>query len=107
MGKKLNVMERIVLLTILPQEGNIATLRLMRKLREELSMTADELKKYEMKQKGDQLTWSPKLAKESKDFKFDDFGIELIKSKLRKLNEDKKLEEKHFSLYEKFIEEKE
>lgn len=104
MEKKLNILERMVLLGLLPQEGNFATLKLMRKLRESLSLTDQEIKEYDFKQEGDRLSWKPELAHKEKAIDFEDFALELIKTELRKLNDSKKLEDKHFSLYEKFIE---
>ncbi len=41
----LNILERLKLLEILPSEGNYATLKIMRKLRETLSLSEEEFKK--------------------------------------------------------------
>ena len=109
MKQKLNVSERFALLGLLPSEGNFATLKVVRKLREALSLTEEEIKHFEVKQiptsgGQTQLTWSPEKATETKDFEFGEFAEEMIKAKLKKLEEDKKLTNEHFSIYEKFNE---
>jgi len=112
MNKKLIVGERFALLGILPNEGNFATLKVVRKLREDLSLTEEEIKHFDVKQiptsSGNvSLTWNSEKATEEKDFEFGEFSVELIKAKLKKLEEDKKLTNEHFSIYEKFVEDKE
>lgn len=109
---KLNLGERFALLGILPDEGNFATLKVVRKLREDLSLAEEEIKHFEVKQiptsgGQSQLTWSPEKATEEKEFEFGDFSKELIKSKLKLLEENKSLKDEHFSIYEKFVENKE
>jgi len=112
MKMKLKLAERFVLLGLLPKEGNFATLKVVRQLKESLSLTEDEIKHYEVKQvakeNGDvQLTWNTEKAKTDKEFEFGEFSVDMLKAKLRKLEEDSKLEEKHFTVYEKFVENKE
>jgi len=109
MKQKLNLGERFSLLGILPSEGNFASLKVVRKLREDLSLTEEEIKYFDVKQipssgGQSQLTWSPEKAMETKEFVFGEFAEDMIKAKLKKFEEEKKLEDKHFSLYEKFIE---
>jgi len=112
MKKKLNLSERFALLGLLPQEGNFATIKVVRKLRESLSLTEEEIKYFGVKTVTtnggqSQLTWSPEHSDETKEFEFGEFAVEVIKSKLKQLEESKKLTNEHFSLYEMFIENKE
>ena len=104
MNKKLNLMERFLLLNLLPTEGNFATLKMVRKLREDLSCTPEEYTNYEVVEDGGKVKWNFDKGMEEKDFEFDDFGKDLIKSRLNKLNEENKLDEKQFTLFEKFVE---
>ena len=109
MKQKLIVGERFALLGILPSEGNFASLKVVRKLRENLSLTEEEIKHFGVKQipssgGQSQLTWKPEHAAEEKEFEFGEFAEDMIKAKLKKLEEDKKLTNEHFSIYEKFIE---
>jgi hypothetical protein len=94
-----------VALSILPTEGNFATLKVVRQFRESLSLTEEEIKEYDVKQDGDKIIWNQKGIEE-KEIVIGEFAMDMIKSKLKKMNDDNKLEEKHFSLYEKFVETK-
>jgi len=109
MKEKLNLSERFALLGLLPQEGNFATLKVVRKLKESLSLTEEEIKYYDLKQVATnggetKITWSPEKALETKDFEFGEFAEDMITSKLKQMSEEKKLGDKHFSIYEKFVE---
>ena len=107
--KKMNltVLERLVLLNLLPKEENFATLKLMRVAKETLSFNDIENQKLKFNQVGDQVNWNEEAAKEISEH----FEIELgevvsilIAEELKKLNEEKKLTDSHFTLYEKFVE---
>jgi len=99
-------MERVVLLGLLPKEGNFLTLRLVRELREGCSFKEKELKVLEVKTTEDgNTTWktegSDKIG--SVDIKIGDTMRKIIIDILVKLNEDEKLREDLFTLYEKFV----
>jgi len=103
MEKKLNIGERLIILQILPKEGNFATLKLIRDLVNKIGISADEHTDFELKQEGDKLSWNAKGSEEkSIDFKIKE--IELISNALEKLDKEKKLEFSHFSVFEKFAE---
>lgn len=109
MKYKLNLSERFTLLKLLPAEGNFATLKIIRKLKESFSCTDSEIKDYNVQQKptpdgGFRITWDLIKASEEKEFDLGEFAVDLIISKLKELNTSNKLEEIHFTIYEKFIE---
>ena len=104
---KLAVFERLVLLNVLPQEGNFITLKIVRKLRENLSFDEKELKALKLTvdpEKGN-ATWD--TAKEpNKDVEIGREARKIIVTALEKLDKDEKLTQEHFTLFEKFVEEK-
>ena len=101
---KLTVFERVVLLGILPEQGNFLTLKIVRQLREGLSFTETELKALDLKQNGDQVTWNPAAANpEGTEIIIGEKATDIIVEALKKLNDEGKLMEQHFTLYEKFI----
>ena len=102
---KLTVGERLVLLSVLPEQGNITTLKVVRTLRESLSFSEEEHKEYQFVQEGMQVRWNDK-ADQSKEIEIGDKANDIIVLALSKLNEDKKLNMSHLPLYEKFIEKK-
>lgn len=100
---KLNVLERLKVLELLPKEGDVTTIKLVRKLRESLSFSEEEHKTLNFRQLGTQLQWSKKEVPE-KDVHFGEIGIKMIVDALKQLDKIKKLKEAHLSLYEKFVE---
>ena len=100
---KLNLMERLMALQLLPAEGNFATLKSLRVARETLGLTEEEVKEFEFVQEESQAKWNKKGA-EYRELELGDFAVEAVKSKLKKLDEENKLEERQLSIYEKFVE---
>jgi hypothetical protein len=105
LGTELSVLERLVLLSILPKEGDFTTLKLVRKLRESLSFDEGEHEKLKFVQDGDQVRWN-ETAVPPRHMPIGEKMSDLIQDALKKLNDEKKLREDHFSLYEKFVENK-
>lgn len=106
LGTELTVIERLVLLNILPKEGDFTTIKLVRKLRENLSFDEDEHKKLNFVQDGDQVRWNVE-ALVNKRIAIGEKQADIIHAALKKLNDEKKLTNEHFSLYEKFVENRE
>ncbi len=106
----LTVLERLVLLNLLPKEGDFTTLKLVRVAREDLSFNDIENQKLKFEStsgsdgKG-QVNWNMEAAKELlRDFTIGEMmTIEIVKA-LKKLEDEKKLTDEHFTLYEKFVE---
>ena len=91
------------MLSALPLEGNFITLKVVRKLREGLSFSEEEIKQYNFIQDKGRITWDDK-AEQSKEIEIGEKAMDIIKEALKKLNEDKKLKDEHFTIYEKFVE---
>lgn len=100
---KLSVLERLTLLQILPPEGNFVTLKIVRDLTGILAMNEKEYKEFNIQQKGKQITWNLKGSQE-KEIEIGEKATDIIREALKKLDETKKLEQRHLSLYEKFME---
>ena len=106
---ELTVLERLVVQALLPKEGNYTTLKLLRVCREALSFDDLENKRLDFKQEGEgetaQVRWNEKVGDEIvKNIEFGEvMKLEIIAS-LKKLEEEKKLRDEHFTIYEKFVE---
>lgn len=100
---ELSVLERLLLLNILPKEGDFTTLKIVRTMRDDLSFSEEEHKILQFTQEGDQLRWKSGADK-PKQINFGEKATDLIVEALKKLNTDKKLTEQHMGLYEKFVE---
>lgn len=96
--------ERISLLELLPPEGTIVTVRLVRELREKLTASEKELKELNVvidSTKGT-LRWDADMERKRR-FSFSGYSLKLIVERLQKLEKDEKLTERHLPLWDKFV----
>ena len=100
---ELTVLERLMIQNLLPTEANFLTLKLMRTFREDLSFSEDELKMLNLRQEGDQVKWNEGIDL-TKDVKVGETMLNMLTEILKKLNDENKLTNEHFSIYEKFME---
>ena len=104
---KLNVIERVLLGGMMASyQGSFTNLKLVREGREALSFNEEENKSLTFATVGNSITWNPEasIQYDSVDITLGDEVYKIIKDLLQKLNEEAKLTEQHFSLYEKFME---
>ena len=99
---ELNILERITILQILPQEGNFITLNIVQKLREALSPTEKEFKDFEIVDKDGQISWNAK-GREEIEIEIGEKAADIIVTALKKLDEEDKLTAHHLSIYNKFV----
>ena len=99
---KLNVFERLMLLSVLPQEGNFVTLKVLRILKSNLALSEKELKDFEVIQEGEQVKWNTK-GNEEIEIEIGEKATDIVIEALKQLDKEKKLTEQYFSLYEKFV----
>lgn len=103
---KLKVFERLLLQNILPAEGDILTLRIVRDLRDALSFSEEETAALDIKQEPG--TTHVKWVAEADiptEIEVGPVAHGLIRDRLIALNNDKKLTLEHLPLYERFVEE--
>ena len=106
----LSVFERLILLNVMPGEGDYTTLKLIRKLKEDLSFDEGEHKALQFKEEGGRVSWrtasdegSPVLLAQDKEIEVGPKAIAVVCEVLEKLNKEKKLKAEHMSVYEKFV----
>ena len=100
---KLNLLERVMLISILPAEANFVDLRILTELKQACSFTEKEVKEYEITTTDNQVFWNPTKAEETKDIDIGARGLEIITKALTKLNDEEKLSAQTYTLYEKFM----
>jgi len=116
---KLSVLERLIALGILPENGDFVTLGVIRKAQEILTFTEEEMAKYKFKNLTDKdgrpiVEWDNTIEQNT-DIKLGNKAISIIGEKLEEMNKNAKekkepkgqfpwLELKHYTLYEKFVE---
>lgn len=98
------VIERLALLPILPIEGSFITLKLLRKLKEELSFSEREHEILGLKTEDGVAKWRVDVQEDGvKRIKIGEVMKNVVKDALQKLDGQEKLREVHMSLYEKFV----
>jgi len=102
---ELKVKERLLLSVILPNEGNITNLKLLRVLREELSFSEEENKALQFQSNERGMVWSVEGEKTvgSKEVSIGEVATGIIKKVLEKLNTEEKLTNEHIDLYDRFM----
>lgn len=107
---KLTIMERLLLLQILPAQASIATMRTVRELRKKLEFKDEEIKKYKIEDKvvknpeGKQVpivVWNNKIKEEPVDIKLVRNERTAILNRIEELDKDKQVSELLLNLYEK------
>ncbi len=98
----LTIMDRVLLLNILPAEGSITTLRIVRQLREDLSFSEKDHEDFKLVVEDGQIKWDPALAT-TKSIEFGKKAEKLVVEALQKLSRDNKLTLQYVDLYSKFI----
>ncbi len=106
---KLSIPERVALLSALPVQGSVITLRVLNELRTGLAFTEQEIEKYGIKntaspQGGAIITWKPEMAEETKDVEIGKVARGVIIDRLRELDAKQILHVTMLPLYEKFVE---
>lgn len=103
---KLSVMERVVVLDLLPREGDFLTLKVLRELRESLALKEEEIKQFGVTSLLDESSgminykWE---KNEEVDIPMTEVKLNLIREQLRIIDRNKHLTENQYSVYEKFI----
>lgn len=101
---ELSVYDRLILLNILPKEGDITTLKLIRTLREELSFSEQEHAKLQFRNENNQMFWQ-KEGETTKDVHIGEKATDVIVATLKRLNAERRLQEAHIDLYDRFVKE--
>lgn len=99
---KIKLLDRIILINLLPQEGKFESLIIREELIEKLQLTQDELEKYKIKTNEDNhLIWED--TKDEFEYEFTTLETNAIKDQLKKLNKEEKLTAGHMNIYKLFI----
>ncbi len=98
----LKLRDRLGVLGVLPKEGDFLTLKIIRKLQDELSFTEEEIKELEIVQSNGQIKWSAEKDV-GKEIEIGEKANDVIVLALSKLNDQKKLQLEHMDIYDMFI----
>ena len=99
---ELSVLDRLTLLNIIPKEGDYTTLKIIRKLQEELSFSEEEHKLLNFRQDDQSLFWDEGIKKE---VEIGEKATDVIVDAFKKLDKGKQLKMEQMELYERFVKE--
>ncbi len=105
----LTVKDRLILGVILPSTGDFLTLKIVRKLQDDLSFSEDEHKllKFQVNAETSMTMWDVEADKTVlKDVAIGEKAADIIKEAFKKMDSEKRLSVAHMDLYEKFVEPK-
>ena len=101
---ELTVKDRLILLGILgPQAGNIATLRIVQKLRDDLSFNEQEHKDLEIEMQGGMIRWNDQVQL-VKDVDIGPVAHKVIVDALKEMSAREQLHLEHLTILDKFPE---
>ena len=98
----LTVLERLLILGLLPGEGGIIEMRLKKVIGEKIGLTSDEIVRYEVKEDGANVRWNNGVEQTS-SIELNEAEVGMIRDSLVKLDREKKLNDGHITLYDKFV----
>ena len=102
MTYELSVLERVVILAILPRQGDITKLRIVRDLERELSFSEEEHKALKLRSLPDgRIKWD---GAATKTIEMGDVALGLIRDRLKELSDSDQLQMDHLPIYERFVE---
>lgn len=99
---QLSVKSRLLLLNLLPAQGNITTIRVVHDLRRALSFSEQEHKELSLRQTTEGVSWDH-IKEQPKEIEIGPRALVLIEDTLKDLDKQKKLTEDHIELYELFV----
>ena len=100
----LSVKERLVILSILPQEGNRLTWKVQKKLEDDLGFSEEELKTYKLETLENGMVRWDNNGEQEKEIEIGEKANDIIVLALSKLNDQNKLRKDHIDIYDRFME---
>jgi predicted DNA-binding transcriptional regulator YafY len=102
--KKLRILDRIILPSVLKQEGNYIYITLRSDILKKVNLTQEEVTKFELiTQENGAVTWPLKFSSLEFDVEFSELELNEIKLALQSLDSQGKITEENKRLYEIFI----
>lgn len=97
MKVKLKLKERLVLGSLLPEQGSITEQVIVRTIAKRVEITSDEIDKWEIRDVGDRFIWNVEKAEEV-EYEFNKTEIQLLKDGVKRLDEGKLISQTNLDL---------
>ena len=100
--RNLSVLNRILILSVLPKEGDLLTIKMLKNLKDKLNFSENEVKEFELRfVEGGNFIWNSTKAIDI-EYELTDGEMKLISDGLKEVAKSKKLTEQHLELCEMF-----
>lgn len=99
---KLNIQNRLAMFTILPGEGSRIEMTTIKGIVEKIDFTLEEKEKYEIKNVASGVSHTDENLEYEKEIEFHEVELQLIKTQLKKLEDEKKVNKYTLDLFEIF-----
>lgn len=99
---KLGILERTIVMQLLPAESDYITYKIVTDLRNNLGFSEKEIKEFEITSVEGLMTWNPKKAK-TKEVEIGAESTKIIKKALEELDKQGKINAQNALLYERFV----
>ena len=100
---KFRLLERALLLNLLPKQGTFETLIIAEDIKKKINFTQEEIKDFKLETKPTGISWSPEASDVSFPYEFTVAESNLIKTELQTLSTSKQLSSQHIDLYKLFV----
>ena len=98
---KLDILQRILIFNILPNEGTLLTMKTLRALKEKIVFSEEEVKEFELRLEDSRYFWNDS-KNIGKDFEITEGETQLIVDGLKDLDKQGKITENYLSLCDLF-----
>ena len=96
---ELKALDRILLRQLLPTQGNLVTLKIVKDALDVLDFTKEEMESLNFIQEGQSLKWTTTVDL-PKEIALSSLAIDIIKKELRTLEEQQKLKLEQLNIYD-------
>jgi hypothetical protein len=98
---KLNILQRILIFSILPKEGTLLTMKTLKSLKTKITFSEDDVKEYNIRIDGNQYLWDGDKPNDT-EFDLTEGEVKFITDGLKELDVQGKITEQYLSLCELF-----
>lgn len=99
-NRALGIMDRVLILSILPQKGNIVTMRIVSEFQAEVGFSDKEIRDWKIKQTETGVVWDGSKSS-AKEFKIGESIISVLKEQIKELDEKGEIVPQHLELIKK------
>lgn len=99
----MKLIDRIVLVSLLPKEGSFETLIILDDIRKKAGVTQDEVVEFKINSTDKGVTWTQEAAEKEFDIDFTEAEKNEVSKMLKKLSDDEKLNTETINLYKIFV----